>query len=82
MPGTLPGARETPQRQGTPPPSAAVNLLPLPGYSTKNLTLSWHHIDFNQNTSLSFHPVIPRYVSVTVEPGWRVHHEPSCLQLG
>ena len=48
-----------------------------------------HHIDYTKNTSLAFHPVIPRHVSVTIEPrrraqrardGAPAHHEPSCLQ--
>ena len=48
-----------------------------------------HHIDYTKNTSLAFHPVIPRHVSVTIEPrrraqrardGAPAHHEPSCPQ--
>ena len=60
-------------------------------YSSSELPTSSlvHHINYTKNTSLAFHPVIPRHVSVTIEPrrraqrardGAPAHHEPSCPQ--
>ena len=39
-------------------------------YSSSELPTSSlvHHINYTKNTSLAFHPVIPRHVSVIIEP--------------
>ena len=51
-----------------PPPGA--NPPRPPGYSTTNLTLSCHQIDYTKNITLAFHPVIPIHVSeVRLEAG-------------